>query len=67
MKRRGFLAAALAILGTALAQPRHHRVGFITSASPDAFRPALQALVAALAEHGYVDGKNLVLEQRWSE
>lgn len=68
MRRREFLAAVLALIGTgALAQSRRYRVGFITSASPDAYRPSLEALLAALAEHGYVQGNNLALEQRWSD
>lgn len=68
MKRRGFLGATLALAATAgIAQSRRYRIGFITSASPDAYRPALEALLAGLAEHGYVEGKNLELEQRWSD
>lgn len=53
--------------GAVRAQARQYRVGFITSASPDAYRPSLEALLAALADHGYVVGRNLLLEQRWSD
>ena len=51
----------------ALPQQKQQRVGFLTSASPEAYRESLEALVTALAAHGYVHGRNLRLEQRWSE
>lgn len=73
MNRRtavGQLAAAVCAVALAprgFAQARHYRIGFLTSASPDAYRPSLDALLAALTQHGYVQGRNLVLEQRWSD
>jgi putative ABC transport system substrate-binding protein len=47
------------------AQGRHYRIGYLTSANPDAYKPSLEALVAALAQHGYEQGRNLTLVQRW--
>ncbi len=68
MKRRALLLAGLfaPLLGGAQAQ-RRYSIGFLTSASPDAYRPSLEALLAALAELGYREGRNMVLEQRWSD
>jgi len=69
MNRRRALAAlaALASAPWAMAQARQYRIGFLTSTSPDAYRLSLDALLAALAAHGYVQGRNLTVEQRWSE
>lgn len=68
MNRRRFLALATALgsLG-ALAQDRRYRIGFLTSAASGAYRASLDALIAALAVHGYVQGRNLTLEQRSSD
>jgi putative tryptophan/tyrosine transport system substrate-binding protein len=72
LKRRRLLAAlctATLFAHVARGQQagRIHRVGFLTSASPDAYRASLEALIAALAVRGYVQGRNLQIEQRWSE
>jgi putative ABC transport system substrate-binding protein len=72
MKRR-FLLQVFAALGAVgpLAlrgepQARAVRIGFLTSTSRDAYRASLDAMLAALAAQGYVPGRNLVLEERWS-
>jgi len=72
MRRRSALARMAALCAAILARPalpqqKQQRVGFLTSASPEAYRESLEALVTALAAHGYVQGPNLAVEQRWSE
>jgi len=69
MNRRHFLLAALSLtLGIKVvqAQARHYRIGYLTSATPDAYNPTLDVFIAALAQHGYEQGRNLTLVQRWS-
>ena len=68
MNRRALLVAALLSPLVCKAQEsRRYRIGFLTSASPDAYRPSLEALLAALAELGYREGRNMTLDQRWSD
>ena len=70
--RRGFIAAMAGgvavrpVLAWAQQPTKIARVGFLgpTSASPAASR--LNGLKAGLAELGYVEGKNLVIEYRWA-
>jgi len=59
------LCAAL-VLSTAHAQERQYRIGYLTSATPEAYQPLLEVMSSALAQHGYVPGRNLTLVQRWS-
>jgi putative ABC transport system substrate-binding protein len=42
-------------------------IGFLNSASPDAYAPMLAAFRAGLRERGYEEGTNLTLERRWAE
>jgi ABC-type uncharacterized transport system substrate-binding protein len=73
MNRRRRLLLALA--GAALAAPiaafaqRPYRVGFL--ASEKATEPSqairLEALRAALRDAGYVEGRNIVIDQRWAD
>jgi putative tryptophan/tyrosine transport system substrate-binding protein len=73
--RRGLMAAAvlaIASSGTARTQPaeRVRRIGYLTAAtgSPDD-EPGVQqtrALVAGLRELGWVDGRNVIIEHRFS-
>jgi len=48
------------------AQPRAkvYRIGYIQIAAPDEQEPLTRALVKGLRELGYVEGRNVVLEQR---
>ena len=67
MNRRNFVLAAA--VGCAwprlmLGQTKVHRVGYLSMASPDADRHWVAAFREGLKERGYVEGKNLVLEQR---
>ena len=69
MRRREFLVAAGAAPG-----PRHRHqqadklptIGFL-GADSTAFAPWTAAFVARLAELGWVDGKTIAIEYRWSQ
>ena len=70
MKRRTLIAFA----GTALlpwplvarAATEIARLGFLGFGNPAAAAPRVEALRAGLRDLGYVEGKNLVIEFRWS-
>jgi putative ABC transport system substrate-binding protein len=61
--------AALVVFSAApYAQPHETPVvGFLESGSPTAFVDRLTAFRRGLAEHGYVEGKNVIIEYRWAE
>ena len=69
--RRRFLAAAvlLSVPAAAGAQTRTYRLALLSgSASSDpAVAPLLKAIFARLAELGYEEGRNLVVERRFAE
>jgi len=71
MKRRSLLLSSLALAGlpqTAIAQsPRVFRIGWLIGGSADGSTLFLEALRAGLADHGYVEGRNLVIERRYGE
>ncbi|HEY4469599.1 MAG TPA: ABC transporter substrate-binding protein [Stellaceae bacterium] len=72
MKRRRFLASTLALAGfprIALAQSpsKVFRVGWLIGGSAGGTALFLDALRAGLADHGYVEGQNLVIEKRYGE
>ena len=68
LKRRSLLAtlgtAALPLDAVAQASPRSFRVGVLVGAGSDARDYAFAALRTGLRDQGFVDGGNLVLEQR---
>src|SRR5262245_24810555 len=71
MRRREFIKM---IAGTAAAWPLTARaqqprpvIGFLSSASPDAYSDRLRALRQGLKEVGYVEGQNVQIEYRWAE
>jgi putative ABC transport system substrate-binding protein len=72
LERRRFvltsLAGGLAVPRAARAQhsTRVAHLGFLGSGTPTAAAPRVEALRAALRNLGYVEGKNLVIEFRWS-
>ena len=74
MERRGFLWAVTGVLvigaGRVAAQPttKVARLGYLSpfSASADRTQGFFESLRAALAERGYVEGRNLAIESRWA-
>ncbi|TMK31174.1 MAG: hypothetical protein E6G69_08590, partial [Alphaproteobacteria bacterium] len=72
MKRRRFLASTLALASlpriTAAQSPsKVFRVGWLIGGSADGSALFLDALRAGLADHGYVEGQNLVIEKRYGD
>jgi putative ABC transport system substrate-binding protein len=68
IRRRAFLASALAGLAAPLTleaqQPdRVARIGVLSFGAPEPFREGFRR---ALAELGYVEGRNVVIEHRWA-
>lgn len=72
MRRRDFLAA---LSGAAAVRPRtgHAQrpalpvVGFLGLTSPEAFAALTAAFQRGLAETGFVEGQNVVIEYRWAK
>jgi putative tryptophan/tyrosine transport system substrate-binding protein len=71
MRRREFIKAIVSTVAawplTARAQQPRPVIGFLSSASPDAYSDRLRALRQGLKEVGYVEGQNVQIEYRWSE
>jgi putative tryptophan/tyrosine transport system substrate-binding protein len=44
-----------------------HRVGFLSSLAPAAISPRIEAFRRDLKEHGYIEGKNVVIEYRYAD
>jgi putative ABC transport system substrate-binding protein len=71
LRRRDFITAIGAIAVWPLAvraqQPATTVIGFLSSASSDAFAPYVTAFRSGLAETGHVEGGSLVIEFRWAD
>ena len=67
MKRREFIAASVALLVSprrSLAQGTRRRVGFLAM---DVVPPTIQnAWLDGLRSHGWIDGRNLIIEYRYA-
>ncbi len=61
------LVAPLAAEAQEYKAGRSYRIGFLAMAPPAASGPFLAVFRQALHEHGYVDGQNVTIEQRWTE
>jgi putative ABC transport system substrate-binding protein len=74
MRRRNLLGFAAAIVAAPLellAQPvgKVYRVGFlgISVPTPEILKISLEPFRQGLRERGWIEGKNIVVEQRWAE
>ena len=70
MSRREFISllggAATALPFPVLAQQRMPLVGFLNSASPDTYRFNADSFREGLAKAGFVEGRNVRIEERWA-
>src|SRR5438105_2517868 len=72
MKRRRFLASTLALdslprIGLGQSPSKVFRVGWLIGGSAEGSALFLDALRAGLADHGYVEGRNLIIEKRYGD
>lgn len=61
------VAAALLWPVTASTQAIMPVIGFLNSATPEAYTPMIAAFRKALRESGYEEGRNVAIEYRWAE
>src|SRR5580704_9162178 len=71
MRRRDFIAlfggaAASWPVAAQAQQPAMPLVGFLADGTPEGFAPRLAAFKQGIADGGYVEGRNVVIEQRFA-
>lgn len=68
-RRRQFLVGASVFVASpfAQAQEKLRRIGCLFGGSPKTHSRALDAFRKGLAEHGWIEGRNVTLELRWAE
>jgi putative ABC transport system substrate-binding protein len=70
MKRREFIAATAALLVSPAVRAQQAAmpvIGFLHSASPNAYVSQLSMFRERLKEVGYIEGQNVAIEYRWAE
>ena len=68
IRRRLIGSMGLALVAPALAQStRVWRIGFLGVPNASGYANRVEALRAGLREHGYIEGKNIVIEWRWAD
>jgi putative tryptophan/tyrosine transport system substrate-binding protein len=62
-----FSIISAALVANAQSTAKPHRIGYLSSASAAANRHLIDAFRQGLAEHGWTDGKNVVIEYRFAD
>jgi putative tryptophan/tyrosine transport system substrate-binding protein len=61
------LSLVLAPLAAVSQSPEKHRIGYLATFPDDPKDPIQEAFIAGLRDHGYVEGRNLSIERRFSD
>lgn len=69
IRRRQFLIATGAFVASPLAEPQEQlwRIACLFGGSPRTHSRALDAFRIGLADHGWIEGRNVTLELRWAD